>query len=189
MPITFSDVLSFWFGAPDSPARGRMRKEWFKKDPAFDEQIREKFLATHEGAAAGKLDAWADTPYGALALIVVLDQFPRNLFRDSPRAFSTDAKALATARDTVERGFDRLLRRVERNFIYLPFEHSEDLATQRRSLALFGSSSSGGEVGDFARRHYEIIARFGRFPHRNKVLGRESTAEEIEFLKQPGSGF
>jgi uncharacterized protein (DUF924 family) len=138
------------------------------------------------------LSGWASTPYAALALIIVLDQFPRNMFRGEARAFESDALALAVARKAVDHGFDSLYRPVERPFAYLPFEHSEDLAVQRRSLALFGSMAHIPESAtsiDYARRHYEIIVRFGRFPHRNQVLGRASTLEELEFLKQPGSGF
>lgn len=192
MQANFSDVLDFWFGAPGSPCRGWPRKQWFSKDPAFDAEIRARFMAEYEAAARGERSAWEHTPYAALAMTIVLDQFPRNMFRGEPRAFATDAAALAVARRTVERGFDRLLLPHERCFLYLPFEHAEDLAAQRRSLALFGSLASCEEVAgaiDHARRHFEIIARFGRFPHRNRVLGRESTPEEIEFLKQPGSGF
>jgi uncharacterized protein (DUF924 family) len=119
--------------------------------------------------------------------VIVLDQFPRNMFRGSARAFATDALALAAARSAVERGFDRLLSPTERTFVYLPFEHAEDLASQRRALALFRARDPDNV--EYARRHYRIIARFGRFPHRNAILGRESTAEEIEFLKRPGSSF
>jgi uncharacterized protein (DUF924 family) len=135
----------------------------------------------------GELERWRSTPLASLALIVVLDQFPRNMFRGGARAFSSDAPALDAARSAVERSFDRLLSRHERTFIYLPFEHAEDLETQRRSLALF-QAGDPDNIG-IARRHYEIVARFGRFPHRNAALGRESTPEEIEFLKQPGSSF
>jgi len=119
--------------------------------------------------------------------VIVLDQFPRNMFRGTARAFSSDPAALAAARGLVERGFDRLLTATERLFAYLPFQHAEDLAAQRRALALVGALDAG--LFEYARRHYEIIARFGRFPHRNAVLGRESTAEELEFLKEPGSSF
>src|SRR4051812_90082 len=153
MPAAFENVLAFWFGAPDSPELGRARNEWFRKDPAFDAQIRERFLQTFEAAAAGALDAWAQTPYGALALVVGLDQFPRNLFRDDVRAFSTDTKALETAQQAIGQGFDAPLRWVERGFLYLPFEHSEDLAMQRRSLELFaslGEPRAPGNVLDYA---------------------------------------
>lgn len=188
----FSAVLDFWFGVPGSPERGRPRREWFRKDPAFDEAIRERFLGLHEAAAGGELQDWESTALASLALIIVLDQFPRNMFRDSPRAFATDPLALACARRAVDQGFDRHCSPVERTFMYLPFEHSEDLAAQRRSVALFESMRGQGDsegIIDYAHRHYDIIAKFGRFPHRNAVLGRASTPEEIAFLKQPGSGF
>jgi uncharacterized protein (DUF924 family) len=188
----FSELIDFWFGAPWSPERGRNRKPWFTKDAAFDAEVRRRFLETFEAALRGELLQWSTTPYGSLALVVLLDQFPRNMFRDSPRAFSADALALGAARSTIARGFDRALRPVERCFIYLPFEHSEELAVQRRSVALFASLAAHPECAsaiDYARRHFEIVARFGRFPHRNACLGRVSTAEETEFLKQPGSRF
>ncbi len=183
----FAEVLDFWFGAPDSAERGRSREIWWGKSESFDAEVRRRFLPLWEEAARGGLERWREAPLAALALIVVLDQFPRNMFRGSARAFSSDALALAAARDALERSFDRLLSRHERTFIYLPFEHAEDLAAQRRSLALFGVHDPDNV--EIARRHYEIIARFGRFPHRNAALGRESTPEEIEFLKRPGSSF
>ena len=183
----FSEVLDFWFGAPDSRERGRPRKAWFQKSEPFDAEIRRRFLPTWERATRGELERWQASPLASLALIVVLDQFPRNMFRGTARAFSSDSPALAAARSMIAREFDRLLSPAERGFAYLPFEHAEDLAAQRRSLALF--QALGREQIEYARRHYEIIARFGRFPHRNAVLGRDSTAEETEFLKQPGSSF
>jgi len=180
-------VLDFWFGAPGSRERGRPRKLWFQKSEPFDAEIRRRFLATWERAASGELERWQATPLASLGIVVTLDQFPRNMFRGTARAFTTDSLALAAARETIAREFDRLLSPVERSFVYLPFAHAEDLAAQRRSLVLFHASDR--ENVESARRHYEIIARFGRFPHRNAVLGRQSTAEEIEFLKQPGSSF
>ena len=180
-------MLAFWFGAPNSRERGRPRKLWFEKAEAFDAEIRRRFLATWDRAARDELGRWQATPLASLALVVTLDQFPRNMFRGTARAFASDSVALAAARETIARGFDRLLSPVERPFVYLPFTHAEDLAAQRRSLALFHTLDR--ESVESARRHYEIIARFGRFPHRNAVLGRQSTAEEAEFLKQPGSSF
>ena len=180
-------MLDFWFGAPGSRERGRPRKLWFQKSEPFDAEIRRRFLATWERAARGELERWQTTPLASLALVVTLDQFPRNMFRGAARAFASDSLALAAARETIAREFDRLLSPVESSFVYLPFAHAEDLAAQHRSLALFHASDR--ENVESARRHYEIIARFGRFPHRNAVLGRQSTAEEIEFLKQPGSSF
>ena len=180
-------MLDFWFGAPDSRERGRPRKLWFQKSEPFDAEVRRRFLATWERVARGELGTWRTTPLASLALVVTLDQFPRNMFRGTARCFASDSLALAVARGTIARGFDRLLSPVERAFVYLPFAHAEDLAAQRRSVGLFDGLDP--EDVRSARRHYEIIARFGRFPHRNAALRRESTAEEIEFLKRPGSSF
>lgn len=174
-----SAVLAFWFRGAES------RPEWFRKDPAFDEQIRSRFLATWEAALAGALESWRATPREALAYLVVCDQFPRNLFRGEARAFATDPLALAAARDVVARGWHLSMPAVEQLFVYLPFEHSEALADQERSLALF----AGHANHDYAVKHWEIVKRFGRFPHRNAALGRASTDEELAFLQQPGSSF
>lgn len=189
---TWQSVLEFWFGAPDAPDYGKPRREWFLKCADFDARVRARFEATLDAAARGELSGWCATPTGALALIIVLDQFPRNIHRGSARAFATDALALQTARDTVARGDDRLLLPVQRHFVYLPFEHAEDLATQEEALRLFETlrgDPHSAEAIDYAYRHHAIIARFGRFPHRNAVFGRPSTTEETEFLRQPGSGF
>jgi len=187
-----AEVLSFWFGAPDSPERGRPRKCWFGKSVAFDAEVRSRFLGVYERAATGELSMWERTPLAALALAVALDQFPRNMFRGQARAFAADPPALRLARRLVNQGFDSLLRPVERWFVYLPFEHAEDLAAQRRSVALFegiaGDPDSAGMIA-YAHRHYSVISRFGRFPHRNAMLGRESTSGEMAFLSQPGSSF
>ena len=187
-----AEVRDFWFGAPDSPERGRPRRCWFEKSEAFDGAVRSRFLGVYERAVAGELAHWERTPLAALALAVALDQFPRNMFRGQARAFAADLPALQVARRLVNRGFDSLLRPVERWFAYLPFEHAEDLAAQRRSVALFeglaGDPDSTGTIA-YAHRHYSIISRFGRFPHRNAMLGRESTPEELKFLSQPGSSF
>jgi uncharacterized protein (DUF924 family) len=185
-------VLDFWFGAPGTALAGQRRPEWFRKSDAFDAAIREQFLAAYERAAAGRQ---VDADAGArslLALIVVLDQFPRNMFRGSARAFATDAQALAAAERMVERGWDVQLAPLERSFAYLPFEHAENSAAQGRSMQLFGALAEDPDYADlfeWARKHYAIIERFGRFPHRNVILGRVSTPEEAEFLKQPGSSF
>lgn len=184
------EVIAFWFGDPPSEAP---RAEWFKKDAAFDEQIRQRFGARVEEALGGGLRAWDATPTGALARIVLLDQFTRNLFRGTARSFAGDSLALAAAQAMVARGDDRWLSGVMRWFVYLPFEHSEDLAVQAESLRLFARLSADhpkladGEV--WAKKHEVIIARFGRYPHRNEVLGRVSTPEELAFLKEPGSSF
>ncbi|MFQ5783935.1 MAG: DUF924 family protein [Alphaproteobacteria bacterium] len=181
-------ILAFWFGAPGDPDHGRPRKIWFEKDAALDAEVRRCFLADYKGAAAGALDHWQETPRGALALIVLLDQFPRNMFRDDPRAYASDAKARAVARRAIDAGFDRALPPIERRFLYLPFEHSEDLADQRRSVALFRDLGDKASI-EWATRHLEIVERFGRFPHRNAALGRETTPEEAAFLKEPDSSF
>lgn len=189
----FDEVLTFWFGAPDSPELGRRRKSWFEKNPAFDGEIRKRFLGRYGEAAVGRLDSWVRTPRAALALVVMLDQFPRNMFRGDARSFATDLRALEAAKGVVALGWDELLRPVERVFVYLPFEDSEDLATQRHSLRLFAQlpclEQDLADNYDYALRHHDIIARFGRFPHRNTILGRESSRQEFEFLKQPDSSF
>ena len=182
-------VLDVWFG-PDGGAIERA--VWFEVDAAFDQAVGAQCRALHTAAAAGALDHWAATPRGCLALLILLDQVPRNLYRGSARAFATDAQARAVARSALAAGHDRALTPVERQFVYLPFEHSEDLADQELSVALFDSlpePPDRAESVDYARRHRDIIARFGRFPHRNAALGRTSTPEEDAFLKQPGSSF
>jgi uncharacterized protein (DUF924 family) len=192
MIARWSEILEFWFGAPDSPEFGRFRRQWFEKSAAFDGLCRERFLATHAAAAAGRLDGWADRPLAALALVVTLDQLPRNMFRGAPQAFATDAKALAVARGIVARGFDTAYASAQRWFAYLPYEHAEDLGVQRESLAVYeglrGDPPSASPIA-YAMRHYAVIERFGRFPHRNAILGRASTPEELGFLATPGSSF
>ncbi len=173
------DVLSFWFA---DPAR------WWRKDPAFDDEIRSRFAGLHAAVVRGEHEAWRDTPRGALAYVIVLDQFSRNMFRDSARMFAGDAQALSAARATVDRGDDHALTSDERLFLYMPFMHSEELADQDRCMTLLEALGRSFEL-DYARRHRDIVARFGRFPHRNQLLGRTPTPEELEFLKQPGSSF
>ncbi|MFO7190156.1 MAG: DUF924 family protein [Pseudomonadota bacterium] len=192
MSADWQAVLDFWLGAEDLPQYGKPRPEWFRKSQAFDDEIRSRFEPVYEGAVRGELDHWRGQPRSALALVIVLDQFPRNIYRGTPRAFAADPLALDVARHMVAQGYDRRLNAVERLFVYLPFEHAEDLETQRESVRLFESlrGEPYSEEGiDYAYRHYAIIERFGRFPHRNAILGRPSTPEEIEFLKQPGSSF
>lgn len=187
------DVLDFWFGEPASEGYGSHRQVWFAKEPAFDRAVQERFSALYLAAAKGGLDAWGATAPGALALIIVLDQFPHHLFRDTGRAFQTDAKALVAAEEALRRGFDQQVLPVQRVFFYLPFEHAEDMEKQDRAVALFArlaaENQGYGDYLDYAYKHREIIARFGRFPHRNEPLGRASTSAEREFLKQPGSRF
>jgi uncharacterized protein (DUF924 family) len=182
------DVLDFWFGAPGSLHYGKSRAEWFRKSDDYDALIRARFLPLVEQAAAGQLAQWRESPLTLLALIIVLDQFPRNMFRDSRKAFATDAMALDYARHMTALRWDQRLHPIERSFVYLPFEHAEDIDAQRTCLRLFGELGRD-DLLEWARKHYVIIERFGRFPHRNAVLGRASTVEEIEFLLQPGSGF
>jgi uncharacterized protein (DUF924 family) len=179
-------VLEFWFGSPGSAEFSKSRDVWFKKNEAFDADIVSRFGAMYLSADAGRYDAWQATPKGSLALIILLDQFPRNMYRGQPASFASDAHARRVARTALKHGFDHGVLPVQRTFFYLPFEHSEDMADQRLSLKLFGHLGTNQE---YARRHYDVVARFGRFPHRNAILGRASTPEEIEFLKQPGSGF
>ena len=177
-------ILRFWFECD--------RKDWFAKNPAFDEEIRRRFLALYDLGAAGTLDEWKQEPASCLALIVLLDQFPRNMFRGSAQAFAADPMARDAARVILENGWDKAMPPDERMFAYLPFEHSESMADQERCLALMKEIAVFPETADlpkWAEAHLIIIRRFGRFPHRNAALGRASTPEEIEFLKQPGSSF
>jgi uncharacterized protein (DUF924 family) len=185
-------VLGFWFGVPDDPNYANPRPQWFGKAPAFDAEIGRRFRSLYEGAAVGIYDHWRADPHGCLALILVLDQFPRNMFRGTARAFATDVQALALARHAVEKGFDGRVPPSHRTFFYLPFEHSEDIGDQHRAVALFEAVEHHPEREkgiDYAVRHRDVIARFGRFPHRNEILGRASTPEEIAFLKLPDSRF
>ena len=188
-----AEVIAFWFGSTEPTASTTPRAEWFRKDEAFDAQLRERFGACIAQALAGGLADWDLTPHGALARIVVLDQFTRNVFRGSARAFAGDALALAAARAAVARGDDRRLVPVMRPFVYLPFEHAEDAAAQAESLRLFGALAAEhpeqADLLEWARRHAVIIERFGRYPHRNALLGRASTPEETAFLREPGSHF
>jgi uncharacterized protein (DUF924 family) len=186
-------VMDFWFGPPGDPQRDVPRKAWFEKNDAFDAQIRERFGSLIERALRGELQGWVSAPDGAVAQIVVLDQFTRNVLRGTARAFAGDARALAAARSLVNAGTDRALPGVQRQFVYLPFEHAEDLAAQEESLRLFAQLERDapvvGELLVWAQRHHDIVARFGRFPHRNAALGRTSTPEELAFLQQPFSSF
>ena len=187
LPVA-SDVLEFWFGVPP----GKSRAEWFRKDDAFDAGIRERFGALHEAASRRELEHWRVARDSMVALVVVLDQFSRNLHRGSARAFEQDAHARECAREALGRGDDARCLPVERLFLYLPFEHSEDVPDQELSVRLMSQLEAFDEtrgMTEWATRHKVIVDRFGRFPHRNAALGRASTPEEIEFLKTPGSGF
>jgi uncharacterized protein (DUF924 family) len=170
------DVVQFWREA--GPQR------WFRQDPAFDAQFRERSLAAHEAAARGELAQWSGTPDGALALVLLLDQFPRNAFRGTPRMYATDALARAAANAAIGAGHDLQVDAELRPFFYLPFQHSEHLADLERGVLL--NEPLGGEHLRFARHHRDIVARFGRFPHRNAVLGRRSSQEELRFLAEGG---
>ena len=180
------DVLAFWFAGNPSTRR----EAWFKRDAAFDASCAD-FADALAAAKRGDLDDWAETPRGALALMILLDQFSRNLHRNSPEAFAADARARALARLAVARGFDQVVGPVERMFFYLPFEHSEDLADQDESVRLFAAlrEELGGDTLGYAERHRDVIRRFGRFPHRNAALGRGNTEAETAYLAEPGAGF
>jgi uncharacterized protein (DUF924 family) len=170
------DIVGFW--------RDAGMEQWFAKDAAFDAEVRNRFLPAHEAAASGALDGWTMEAEGALALQILLDQVPRNAFRDSARMFATDAKARALADAALALGHDQAIDPALRLFFYLPFEHSENLADQQRAVALI--TPLGGELLRYALIHLEVIERFGRFPHRNAVLGRTSTPEELAFLAEGG---
>jgi uncharacterized protein (DUF924 family) len=196
----FEEVLSFWFGELDEQGRADQlhTERWWRRDAAFDELLRARFGALHEAVARGERDPWLDSPRGRLALIIVLDQLSRNMFRGTARMFACDAKALEVALEGIERGLDRGLACDERTFFYMPLMHSEDLSVQNRCVELFEGfrdelpSPLREKIGlnvTFAVKHREFVERFGRFPHRNALLGRESTPEEAEFLTQPGSSF
>lgn len=190
-PITPQNVLDFWFADAS-------RAHWFAPDASFDQEIRQRFGASVVQAAGDELDDWTSTPSGWLALLILLDQFPRNLYRNDARAWAHDVKAQRVALSGLERGDDRKLPLLQRVFAYLPLEHAEDSALQRDSVALFESLCAAAPAVerktfegflDYAQRHREVIERFGRFPHRNAVLGRDDTAEEVIYLAQPGAGF
>ena len=189
------EVLNFWFGAPTEPGSeyGQQRKEWFVKNPDFDRQIRTRFLSLYEQAATGHLNHWREDPRSCLALILLLDQFSRNMFRGTPQAFATDPQALAAAQLAIARQYRQQLIPVEEMFLYLPLEHSENLEHQQQCVDQFQrlqvDHPEFDSVLDYAIRHKAVIERFGRFPHRNAILGRESTPEELTFLQQPGSSF
>jgi uncharacterized protein (DUF924 family) len=188
-------ILDFWFLPPDDPGHGHYRPAWFRHDPAFDAAIRENFGADVAGALAGCIAADPTDAAATLATILLLDQFPRNLFRGKAEAFAGDARALALATALVASGRDKNLPPIMRWFVFMPFMHSEQLIDQERAVALFAGLRREGQdpayesAYDYALRHREIIERFGRFPHRNAALGRASTAEETAFLRQPGSSF
>lgn len=181
-------VLDFWFGEEGSPTYGVKQGKWFRADATFDAVVTAEFRADYDAALAGDYDSLAETALGSLALVILLDQFPRNMFRGAARAFEADEKARSIARAAVARGFDQIVPPVQRGFFYLPFEHSETLDDQELSVLLFEALGDADWL-DYAVRHRDVIARFGRFPHRNDLLGRETTPAESEFLMLPGSRF
>lgn len=197
LPAAAKLVLDFWFGTPDSAEWNRVRPLWFTKSDTTDNLIRERFLSIWHEMRAGGCEDWRATPEGCCAYIIVADQLSRNMFRDQPQAFATDALALAAARAMVEQGTDRSLPTpYHRQFCYMPFEHDESLASQDEAIRLFtqlrdetDAAAGMGDVLHWAERHRDVIVRFGRYPHRNGILGRSSTAEEQAFLAQPGSSF
>ncbi len=177
MRDTKYEIIHFWFEETDP-------QQWFQSSSAFDEKVRDRFGVMYDMAKDGLCNNWAVDAEGALALIIVLDQFPRHMYRGTPAAFATDQDALLIAKEAIHKGFDQILEPVKRGFLYLPFQHSEVLSDQKKSLELFGAMADENPAGDmYAKRHYVPIEKFGRFPHRNEILGRESTPEEIEFLK------
>ncbi len=197
---TQQTIRAFWFGgaADDHAVAQQQAHLWWAKDATTDAAIRQRFEGCVRRAPDGELDAWAATPQGRLALILLTDQFPRNIYRDTPASFSFDALARTWCVDGLRDGADRMLRPIERVFFYMPLEHSEALDDQERAVALFeqlagvvdgGQRASFDGFLDFALRHRDVIRRFGRFPHRNRILGRQSSGEELAFLQQKGSSF
>jgi uncharacterized protein (DUF924 family) len=198
--MTMEAILDFWFGTDSDDALVAQERTslWWSKHPANDAEIRRRFADQIRAAARGELEPWASSARGRLALIILLDQFPRSIDRDTPQAFAHDEQALGLTLEGLERAGDRELRPIERVFFYLPLEHSESLAHQDRAVKCFSDLfarapteqlSVFDEYLNYAIRHRAIIARFGRFPHRNQILGRKSTAEELAFLAEPGSSF
>jgi uncharacterized protein (DUF924 family) len=186
-------LIDFWFGPAGDPERENHRQIWFKSTPEYDATLRELFLADYERAASGALEAWEAAPESALALVLLLDQVPRNIFRGDPRTYASDPLARVVADRALSRGFDQRFPPVWRKFFYMPFHHSEDLADQRRATTLAESlpddrpPEERGGNRRYGRPYPEVIERFGRFPHRNAILGRTSTPEELEFLEKARS--
>lgn len=177
----YHEIITFWF-EEIQPA------QWWKKDGAFDQQINERFAPLYRQAEAGELYSWRDEPLGRLAEVIILDQFSRNMFRGEAQSFAMDGMALALSQEAIRCGADKALKPVERSFLYMPFMHSESLLIHQQSTALFNDVGIEGNISS-ARQHRDIIERFGRYPHRNQILWRDSTQEEMEFLEQPGSHF
>lgn len=192
MPSRAGEVLDFWFGREGDPEYGQFRNEWFRKDPDFDARVTEQFADLYEEAAAGSLDGWRDDAASCLALVIVLDQFPRNIFRGDARTHAEDDRALGASRYAVEHALDRELPAFQRMFLYMPFMHSESVEDQRRSVELFerlAGEEGAPDVVSYAVAHRDTVEQFGRFPHRNALLGRETTPEEAVFLTKEGTSF
>jgi len=192
VPSRAEEVLDFWFGREGDPGYGEFREAWFRKDPEFDAEVTSRFADLYEQAASGGLDGWREEAASCLALVIVLDQFPRNMFRGDGRTHATDGKALEVSRYAVDNALDRELPAFQRMFLYMPFMHGEDIEDQRRSVELFerlANEPGGPDVVSYAVAHRDIVERFGRFPHRNAILGRQTTPEEAVFLTTEGSSF
>ena len=192
MPSRGGEVLDFWFGQEGDPEYGQFRNEWFRKDPEFDARVTRQFADLYEEAAAGNLDGWREEAESCLALVIVLDQFPRNMFRGDGRTHAEDARALRASKYAIEHALDRELRAFQRMFLYMPFMHSENVEDQGRSVELFerlAGEAGAPDVVSYAVAHRDILVRFGRFPHRNEILGRKTTPEEAVFLTTEGSSF
>lgn len=188
MPTPLEELLTFWFDSTDPQQMASHKQDWWMKNDAFDQRITKDFSPLFHLAQSGELEEWKKTALGCVGLVLLLDQFPRNMFRGQAEAFDCDPQARALTRHVLSRGFDQTLPIGPRLFLYLPLEHSEDLDDQNQCVELVKSLQDEDYL-DYAQQHQKIIAKFGRFPHRNDALGRKSTPEEIEFLKQPGSSF
>ena len=183
MRDTKLEVIRFWFEESQP-------QQWFQKNESYDQEISERFMVTYDMAKKDLCADWTKDADGVLALCLVLDQFPRNMFRGTAKAFETDEKALLISKEALHRGFDSVLSPVKRKFIYMPFMHSENIEEQKRCVSLFDAMKDDDPMSyEYAVKHMEVIEKFGRFPHRNAVLGRESSEEELNYLKLPGAGF
>lgn len=183
MRDTRQEIIHFWFEETDP-------QQWFQANPEYDDMIRERFLVTYQMAKDGLCNDWAADAEGALALVILLDQFPRHMFRGKAEAFGTDEKALLFAKQAISKGYNQIIEPVKRGFLYVPFQHSEDLSDQNRSVELMTAMKDDNPAGyNYALRHHAVIEKFGRFPHRNVILGRQNTPEELEFLKEKPQGF
>ncbi len=172
--VSRDEILDFWFSEPAS-------KRWFNSTPEFDQELCDRFMHTYEAARADQLDNWQESASGALALVIILDQFPLNMFRNQPQSFATEACSREVARTAIDKGFDQQFTDAQKAFLYMPLMHSEELADQERSVELYEKAGLTNNIR-FAKHHRDIVKRFGRFPHRNAILGRESSKQELEYL-------